>query len=111
MTKTYRVSATCYSTCGQIRQHLGLTEFGVFVRCGLKGKDFLTPFRGIAKRLCLSFDWGYFESLLHSMTPHPFGEKAIGKIQTELWEFDGESDRIIATYVIYDVSYGEEENQ
>jgi hypothetical protein len=107
MTKTYRVSATCYSTCGQIRQHLGLAEFGDFAR-GIGEKNFVTPFRGIAKKLCLSFNWEYFENLLYSMTPQPLGEKAIGKIETELWEQDEEGDRIIATYVIYDVTYGEE---
>jgi hypothetical protein len=101
MAKTYRVSATCYSTCEQRRQHLGLTEFGGFAR-GIGEKDFVTPFRGIARKLCLSFNWEYFENLLNSMTPHPLGEKAIGKIETELWEQDEDGDRIIATYVIYE---------
>lgn len=106
MTKTYLVTATCYSACGEIKQYLGLTELGGF-SCGLGAKNFETPFRGIAKRLCLSYDWGYFESFLNRMTPHPFGEKTIGKVQTELWEKDADGDRIIATYVIYDVTYGE----
>lgn len=100
MAKTYRVSATCYSTCEQKRQHLWLAEHGGFSR-DKRASTFETPFKGIARKLCLSFDWGYFGSLLHSMKPRPFDGKAIGKIETELWEQDEDGDRIIKTYVIY----------
>jgi hypothetical protein len=82
-------------------QHLWLAEYGGFSRDG-RASTFETPFRGIARKLCLSFSWEYFENLLNSTTPHPLGEKAIGKIETELWEQDEDGDRIIATYVIYE---------